>query len=113
MYAPASPRGRSHITLHLYWPSGEFIVADAVSLDVGIERYGQDLEEGLIAPALRIDDDTHGDRDKYFYVLVWNGIELLDGRTFLDIVVEQGIPVEEPVEVMVVLRGSTREFIDS
>ena len=111
-YAPASPRGWPPITFHLYWPSGEFIVADTVSLDVLIKQYEQDLEEGLIAPALRIDDDTHGDRNYFFYVLVWNGIELSQSksRTFLEFVEEHGIPVEEPVEVMVVLREISREL---
>ena len=111
-YAPASPRGWPLITLHLYWPSGEFIVADTVSLDVLIKQYEQDLEEGLIAPALLIDDDTHCDRNYFFYVLVWNGIELSQSksRTFLEFVEEHGIPVEEPVVVMVVLREISTEL---
>ena len=87
-------------------------MADVVSLDDGIERYSQDLEEGLIAPALLIDDDTHGDRNYFFYVLVWNGIELSQSksRTFLEFVEEHGIPVEEPVVVMVVLREISTEL---
>ena len=83
-------------------------MADVVSLDDGIERYCQDLEEGLIAPELLIDNDTHGNRDSYHYVLVCNGVELLDGRKFEDVVEEQGITGEEPVEVMVVLIERTR-----
>ena len=119
---PASPRGGRFytrrcpsLTLRLHWPSGEFIVEDVVSLDDGIERYYQHLEEGLIAPEFRIDDETHGDRDLFHYVLVCNGIEVLCGRTFEEVVEEQGITVEEPVEVMVVLMDSDRfltEFIE-
>ena len=86
-------------------------MADVVSLDDRIERYCQDLEAGFIAPALLIDDDTHGNRDLYHYALVCRGIELLDGRTFGEVVEEQGITVEEPVEVMVILMKST-EFVD-
>ena len=92
------------MTLHLYWPSGEFIMADMVSLDDGIERYCQDLDEGYRGPPqLRITDETHGDRDLYHYTIVCNGVELEDGRTWADVVEEQGITGEEPVEVMVVL----------
>ena len=78
-------------------------MANVVSLDDGIERYVQYLEEGLIAPELRIDDDAHGNRDLFYYSLVCNGIELLCGRTFEEVVEEQGITVDEPVDVMVVL----------
>ena len=88
-------------------------MTDVVSLDDGIERYEQDLEEGLIAPELRIDDDTHGNRDLFHYSLVCNGIELLSGRRFEDVMEEQGITVDEPVDVTVVLIECTREFIDS
>ena len=111
-YAPASPRGWPLITFHLYWPSGEFIVADTVSLDVLIKQYEQDLEEGLIAPALLIENDTHGDRNYFFYVLVWNNIELSQSksRTFLEFVEEHDILVEEPVVVMVVLREISTEL---
>ena len=91
----------------MHWPSGEFIVADVVSLDDRIERYCQDLEEGLIARELLIDDYTHGNRDLYHYVLVCTGVEWLCGRTFEDVVEEQGITVDEPVDAMVVLTEST------
>ena len=79
-------------------------MADVVSLDDGIERYIQDLEEGHIgAPQLHITDDTHGNRDLYHYALVCNGVELLDGRKWADVVEEQGITGEEPVDITVVL----------
>ena len=96
--APASPRHRIYIILHLRWFDGEFIKAVSVEIDGCIERFMQHLEDGLILPELRTDGD---DRDNCHYDLYWNGIELLDGRKFRDIVDDHGMPIDESVDVSV------------
>ena len=106
-HAPASPRGNVYITLHLYLASGEFIIADRVPLDQDVERYVQDLEEGLVDPSFRIDTWSQGDLWEEWeeclhgYTLVWKDMELQCGRKFIDFVEDHGMPVDEPVDVMV------------
>ena len=111
-HAPASPRGNVYITLHLYLASGEFIIAHRVPLDECVERYMQDLEEGCIEPSLRIPiPELEGD-DEFRYDLVWKDMELECGRKFIDYVEEQGMPVDVPVDIMVVMRSSQRAAVD-
>ena len=79
-------------------------MANVVSLDDGIERYCQDLDEGHMgAPQLRITDETHGDRELYHYTIVCNGVELQDGQNWEHVVEDLGITGEEPVDITVVL----------
>ena len=94
----ASPRDNRYITLHLYLPSGEFVVEDVVPMIEGVERYVQDLEEGLVTPKLGFDSPG------FVYELVWNDMVLNDGRIFENLVEDHGMSVDEPVDVMVILR---------
>ena len=94
----ASPRDNRYITLHLYLPSGEFVVEDVVPIIKGVERYVQDLEEGLVTPKLGFDSPG------FVYELVWNDMVLNDGRIFENLVEDHGMSVDEPVDVMVILR---------
>ena len=107
----ASPRGNRYssgddrqICLHLYSLSGEFVVEDVVPIFTCVERYGQNLEEGLVTPLLGIE---HGDFETdptFFYELVWNGMVLECGRKLEDLVVDHGMSVDEPVDVMVIMK---------
>ena len=112
-HAPASPRGNVYITLHLHHAfSGEFIIAHRVPLDEGVERYMQDLEEGCIVPSLRIPiPELEGD-DEFRYALVWKDMELECGRKFIDYVEDHGMPVDVPVDIMVVMRSIQRAAVD-
>ena len=118
--APASPRGKEYITLHLYQASGEFIVADRVPLDQCVGRYVQDLEEGCIEPSIRMDDGVEGHGARVWedmmweniegpgYALVWKDMVLSCGRKFVDFVEDNGMTGDEPVEIMVVMPGLRR-----
>ena len=111
-HAPASPRGNVYITLHLYLASGEFIIAHRVPLEECVERYMQDLEEGCIEPSLRIPiPELEGD-DEFRYTLVWKDMELECGRKFIDFVEDHGMPVDVPVDIMVVMRSIQRAAVD-
>ena len=112
-HAPASPRGNVYITLHLHLAfSGEFIIAHRVPLDECVERYVQDLEEGCIEPSLRIPvPELEGD-DEFRYDLVWKDMELECGRKFIDYVEEHGMPVDVPVDIMVVMHSTQRAVVD-
>ena len=94
--------------LHLAF-SGEFIIAHRVTLDESVERFVQDLEEGCIESSLRIPvPELEGD-DEFFYTLVWKDMELEEcGRNFIDLVEDHGLPVDVPVDIMVVKRPSRR-----
>ena len=111
---PASPRGNVHITLHLYLASGEFIIADRVPLEQDVERYVQDLEEGLVDPSLCIEQWSQDDpwEDLHGYTLVWKDMELQCGRKFIDFVEDHGMPVDEPVDIMVVMTKWERGAVD-
>ena len=109
MDAPASPRGKEYITLHLYRLSGEFIIADRVELDQCVERYVQDLEEGCIEPSIRI-ENTRGDYPWLGYELVWRDMVLDCGKRFVEYVEGHGMPVDEPVEITVVKHGSRSHY---
>ena len=72
----------------------------------------QDLEEGCIEPSLRIPiPELEGD-DEFRYTLVWKDMELECGRKFIDYVEEHGMPVDVPVDIMVVMRSSQRAAVD-
>ena len=98
--------------LHLAF-SGEFIIAHRVPLDECVERFVQDLEEGCIEPSLRIPiPELEGD-DEFRYTLVWKDMELEEcGRKFIDLVEEHGLPVDVPVDIMVVMRPIHRAAVD-
>ena len=66
-----------------------------------VERYGQDLEEGLVAPDLRIPNDH-----SVYYEAVWNGMVLKCGRKFEDFVEDHGMPVDEPADVTVIMKDN-------
>ena len=50
--ASSSPIAPPFVTLHLYLPSGEFIVEDFLALGRGVERYKPDLEDGVVCAKL-------------------------------------------------------------
>ena len=66
-----------------------------------VERYGQDLGEGLVAPDLRIPNDHSAN-----YELVWNGMVLECGMKFEDLVRDHGMPVDEPVDITVIMKDN-------
>ena len=98
-----------YITLHLYRASGEFIIADRVPLDQCVDEYLKYLEEGCIEPSLRTVAD--GD-DEFGYTMVWKDMELECGRKFYDFVEDHGMPVDEPVDIMVVMTKWERGAVD-
>ena len=77
---------------------------DVVPIDTCVERYGQDLEEGLVTPKLGIDHSDYWNDPRSFYELVWNGMVLECGRKLEDLVVDHGMSVDEPVGVTVILK---------
>ena len=87
------------VTLHLYLPSGEFVAETTQGMHDGIERFVQDLEEGLITPALGLELWNPFDAE-FCYLLVWNGMELLDGRVWEDLVDDHGMSVTEPNDII-------------
>ena len=107
----ASPRdnryssgGDRQITLHLYLLSGEFVVEDVVPIFTCVERYGQNLEEGLVTSLLGIEHSDFETDSRFFYQLVWNGMVLEDGRKLIDLVEDHGMSVDEPVVVTIILK---------
>ena len=77
-----------------------------VSLDDCIDWYYQQLEDGLFAPELLLNDGSMGvpgDRQLYHYMLVVGTNDLTVFDTFQNVVEDLRLSVEEPVEVMVVL----------
>ena len=46
------------------------------------------------------------------YTLVWKDMELQCGRKFIDFVEDHGMPVDVPVDIMVVMRSSQRAAVD-
>ena len=80
------PRGQSagrRFTFTLCWPSGDVIHSFDEPRDVNVERFVQNMEEGLIPnlPEARTDEDCRW-RERYH--LVWNDIDLQDGQFFSD-----------------------------
>ena len=69
--------------------------------NVCIERYTQDLEEGLIERRLGLPWDSQIDACNY--QLVWNDMELAFGRRFSNYVEEHGMSASEPVDLMLVV----------
>ena len=108
---PSTPRlpPGTMVTLHLYMVSGEFVAAATEPATEGIERFVQHLEEGLITPELdkkyRFGDER---RDDFGYALVWNGIELLDGRIWEDLVLDHGLSLHGPNDIIVVITERMR-----
>ena len=83
---------------------------DVVPLGTCVERYGQDLEEGLVTPELGIEHSDFETDSRFFYELVWNGMVLECGRKLEDLVVDHGMSVDEPVVVTVILKESPPPF---
>ena len=77
-----------------------------VSLGDHIDWYYQQLEDGLFAPELLLNDGSMGvpgDRQLYHYMLVVGTNDLTEFDTFQNAVEDLRLSVKEPVEVMVVL----------
>ena len=84
---------------------------DVVPIFTCVERYAQNLEEGCVE-GFGIE---HGDFETdptFHYRLVWNGMVLEDGRKLIDLVVDHGMSVDEPVVVTVILKESPPLFVD-
>ena len=77
---------------------------DVVPIGTCVERYGQNLEEGLVTPELGIEHSDFETDSRFFYELVWNGMVLECGRKLEDLVVDHGMSVDEPVVVTVILK---------
>ena len=88
--------------LNLYLPSGEFVCEHNVYVGVAVDEFAQHLEEGVITPDLDLGDTDYGGSRDYFYILVWNGMVLEDGRKFADIVRDHGMSETEPNDITVV-----------
>ena len=73
------------VTFKLRWPSGALIGEFTAS---GVERFVQDLEEGLVAGVVRRRSGDEADYDEPtvdgHYRLLWGTIELQDGPHFCD-----------------------------
>ena len=92
------------VTLHLYLPSGEFVIEVTQKVQWSVARLVQDLEEGNITPAL---DLELGDRlPTVYYLLVWNDIVLREGLNWGNLVLELGMSLTEP-------NDSTVVYVDS
>ena len=97
---PPPPRVPRLVTLHLYLPSGEFVIEVTQRMQGSIARFVQDLEEGNITPAL---DLELGDRlSTVYYLLVWNDIVLREGLNWGNLVLELGMSLTEPNDITVV-----------
>ena len=92
-----------------------------VPLDQDVEWYVHHLEEGHVDPSLRIMDGSwsHGDvweewtECVHGYTLVWKDMDLEEcGSKFIDFVQDHGMPVDEPVDIMVVMLSSQRANYD-
>ena len=73
---------------------------DVVNWNVCIERYTQELEEGLVERRLGLPWDSQIDGCNY--QLVWNDMELAFGRRFSNYVEDHGMPVDKPVDLVLV-----------
>ena len=97
---PPPPRVFRLVTLHLYLPTGEFVIEVTQRMHWSIERFVQDLEEGNITPAL---DLELGDRlSTVYYLLVWNDIVLRERLNWGNLVLELGMSLAEPNDITVV-----------
>ena len=81
----AIPTGTRKFTL--CWPSGDVIRNFPLEHDISVERFVQDMEEGLIAEIPRAKTREDGTWLESFHLL-WNDIELREGQMFGD----YGIP---------------------
>ena len=97
-----SPRDPRLVTLHLYLPSGDFVIEVTQRMHDGIEKFAQNCEEGNITPALDLELWNPLSRKEFGYHLLWNGMELMDGRVWQDLVDDHGMSVTEPNDIMVV-----------
>ena len=97
---PPPPRVPRLVTLHLYLPSGEFVIEVTQRVQWSIARFVQDLEEGNITPAL---DLKLGYRHTtVYYLLVWNDVVLREGLNWGNVVVELVMSLIEPNNITVV-----------
>ena len=73
----------NHLTFELRWLSGEFIGHFEIPATTGIERFCQDMDEGLVAGINLLDTDPDGYRHQH-YTLVYGTTVLEDGQWFVD-----------------------------
>ena len=76
---------RNKVTFKLMWPSGGLI---GEFTEVSVERFVQDLEEGLVEGVIRCRSRNDADYDEPTivgrYRLFWGSIEMEDGEWFSD-----------------------------
>ena len=97
---PPPPRVFRLVTLHLYLPTGEFVIEVTQRMHWSIFGFVQDLERGNITPAL---DLELGDRlSTPCYRLVWNDMVLEEGLNWGNLVVDHGMSLIEPNDITVV-----------
>ena len=76
---------RNKVTFKLRWPSGGLI---GEFTEVSVERFVQDLEEGLVEGVIRCRSRNDADYDEPTivgrYRLFWGSIEMEDGEWFSD-----------------------------
>ena len=90
------------VALHLYLPSGDFLT-EAIRLTCESTcRFVNALENGMILPELDTAYRFGDHRFEYGYVLVCNGIELLNGTTWAELVLDHGLSLEEPNDITIV-----------
>ena len=88
------------VTLHLYLPSGEFVIEVTQKVQWSVARLVQDLEEGYITPAL---DLTLGYIHPFgTYLLVWNDVVLMEDLNWGNVVYGFGMSLTEPNDITVV-----------
>ena len=108
LHDPWSSSTGPYVTLHPYWPSGEFICEDFVFLGLTVDIYSQYLEEGLILEDIKLESEEDGVQ-KCYYKLVWKETLLEDEWHFYDIVPEFGMSSTEPNDVIVIHTVSAGE----
>jgi hypothetical protein len=82
----------------LRWTSGDFICRVRIPSGTGIERYTQDLEEGLVLDSLKVECDAEGNQF-WWYALVYEGTQLQDGQCFD----WYGVPEDVIVDITVIV----------
>jgi hypothetical protein len=70
-----------YVNADLRWASGDFICRVRIPSDEGIERYSQDLEEGLVLDSLKLESGASGHMQRW-YALVYEGTEMQCGQLF-------------------------------
>ena len=74
-----------------------------VLADILIESYVWDLETGTIEPTLQLPWDPVSGGS--FYQLLWEDKILIERCTFLVYVMDDGMSVAEPVDVMIIRKA--------